>query len=181
LDILSTYSLRCSGLAENKAYYYRFLLKKTFFSQYPESQVENAKINVKVRVLKFPSLLKINFILEGEIVLPCDRCADDLEVKIKHKAKLIAKYGDETSDLTEIDEVMTLSKAETDLPIAQHLYEYVHLALPISRRHKRKADGTTGCNPKSLEELAKYTEKKVEKSTTVDPRWGKLNDLLSKK
>jgi uncharacterized metal-binding protein YceD (DUF177 family) len=92
--------------------------------------------------------------------------------------RLIVKSENDVS--SDDNDIIYLSADEYELDLRQHLYEFIHLALPIRRVHPADNDGKTGCNPemiKRLNELLIYEEKQ----NNADPRWDELKKLMNNK
>jgi len=60
--------------------------------------------------------------------------------------------------------------------LQQHIYEFIHLALPIRRVHPDDKKGNSTCDPimlKKLEELV------IDEDVDNDPRWDELKRLMN--
>ena len=47
-----------------------------------------------------------------------------MELEIDYSPSLYVNFGEETSDLTDIDDTMVLNKSEDKIELAKHLYEW---------------------------------------------------------
>lgn len=134
-------------------------------------------------------MFEMNFTLEGTVIVPCDRCLDDMELPIETNNRLVVKFGREYAE--ESDEVVVIPEDEGAINVAWFLYEFIALAIPMKHVH---APGK--CNKAMSSKLKKHTAKgsamsddmdddaaddvsfDEDSSTSVDPRWDALKGLL---
>ena len=93
---------------------------------------------------------------------------------MNNELKLIVKFGEAYID--DIEDILILPHAEYQLNVAQYIYEVIVLALPTKRVHPGVKDGTLKSNV-----LEKLKELEIKKQKEIDPRWDKLNELLTPK
>ena len=74
--------------------------------------------------------------------------------------------GDEDPD------VAYISKTESHLNVADWIYEFINLSIPMQRIHPDDANGKSGCNPKVLEMLEKMNQQEGDKK---NPIWKDLD------
>lgn len=149
-----------------------------------DSDIKTGSVQVKVSVKRVSSIFEFNFVLNGQVTVPCDRCLDDMFVDIDSKSRLIVKFGECYSE--ESDEIVIIPEQEGEINIAWFLYEFVALDIPMKHVHPA---GT--CNKamtakynkhkaisKDDEELgdddAEIDEADIEDS---DPRWDALKGI----
>lgn len=153
---------------------FAFDIDDHFFEDFKESEVTKGNVHVDVLLDKKTNMLEISFDLKGKVMVACDRCLDDVEMPIDFKAKLYVKFGDVTEEQT--DEIIVLSHNETELDIAQDIYEYVHLALPYKRVHPDDEKGESTCNKEMLQKLKEYL---TDRNEDTDPRWDGLKNFMN--
>lgn len=129
---------------------FEFALGNMFFEAFDYSEIEKADIAVYVTLDKQSTMMVLDFSLEGEVELPCDRCGDLLHQPIEGDYKLIVKLGDRSAIAD--DDVLVLGTSESDLDLAHHLYEFTHLSLPARRVHHCLNE----CNQEMLATIDKY-------------------------
>jgi uncharacterized metal-binding protein YceD (DUF177 family) len=88
------------------------------------------------------------------------------------------KFGEDIS--TDDADVIYISTDEHELDLRQHLYEFIHLALPIRRVHPADKDGKIGCNPEMIKKLNELLIDE-DKQNNTDPRWDELKKLMNNK
>ena len=171
MSYLNKYSIDFKGLSLG-SHSFEFKIGERFFSHFESSDVKLGRVKITVELYKASQNLKLDIILRGIVKLQCDRCLEYFEKRIKHIAILNIDFGEENSDLTDVDETITLSHNESRLALAQHFYEYVHLSLPYKRTHKNIED----CNQDMIEKLKEHI---VSDENKTDPRWDKLKIIYN--
>lgn len=146
---LRKYVVPFSGLKEGR-HEFEFDVDDSFFDQFDSSEIKKGKISVTVILDKNPQILEMNFIVNGTVHTPCDRCLDEFDLPVQYQGKLFFKFGEESYELS--DEIMILSSSESKINISQYIYEFVHLALPYRRIHP-DIDGISGCNSGMIQKL----------------------------
>jgi len=174
---LRQYSIQFSNLKEGK-YDFEFEIGKDLFDAFGNTEIIDAEIVIKVLFEKGTSHLSLAFDIQGVVQTECDRCLDPIEIEIDYCPSLYVNFGEETSDLTDIDDTMILARSEDSLELAKHFYDYVILNLPIQKYHPDNEDGSSTCNPEMLEKLENYMSGEV-KSVDIDPRWEKLKNMYN--
>ena len=149
-----------------------FTLDDTYFEALDGADVKKGSLHVSVSIRKATGFFEFNFHTDGEIVIPCDRCLDDMTLPVDTDNCLIVKLG---SVYSEEDDVIVVPENEGILDMAWLIYEFVALVIPIRHVH---APGK--CNPamtQALEELSSDRSSDEESNQPIDPRWAKLKDL----
>ena len=165
------YDMEFKGLKDG-LHEFEFEVEDTFFEHFEQGLVKVGSIHVKLKLEKRSSFLKLFFKLNGWVELICDRCLENYRQKLKHKSELFVKFGE--SDY-EDDEIIWVLPEEHRINLAQLIYEYIVLSIPIRHVHPDKK-GASGCNIEMLETLKKYEHKKEEKDEITDPRWSALKN-----
>ena len=149
-----------------------FILDDTYFEALDGADVKKGSLHVSVSIRKATGFFEFDFHTDGEIVIPCDRCLDDMTLPVDTDNCLIVKLG---SVYSEEDDVIVVPENEGILDMAWLIYEFVALVIPIRHVH---APGK--CNPamtQALEELSADRSSDEESSQPIDPRWEKLKVL----
>ena len=163
------------GLKEGK-HQFQFHIDDKFFEAFPEGDIHKGDLEIKVDLVKRSTGLETLFAIHGKVVVPCDRCLDDLEQDIDYQGKLFFEFGEETNEVT--DDLIMLSANENYLELTQYVYEFVSLSLPFQKFHGNDAKGHSLCNKEMLEKLNKLYSNN-EDDEIEDPRWDKLRDLIN--
>jgi len=164
------YIISYSGLSIGK-HEYEFNLNDKFFEELDYSEIKKGDVRIDVRLNKQSSMLMLDFIVRGDVTVPCDRCGDDCKVKLKGEYQLTVKFAGGATDAPMEDDLLTLSANDGELDIAHYLYEYTILSLPAKRVHAKESD----CNQDVIKKLKEVESSDAEHET--DPRWELLKGL----
>ena len=148
-------------------------LENDFFKALDGAEVKQGSLHVSVSIRKASGFFELLFHTKGYVVIPCDRCLDDMEQPVETDNRLIVKFG---SSYSEEDDIIVVPEDEGILDMSWFIYEFVALAIPIRHVH---APGK--CNPamtKALEELSADRSSDEESDQPTDSRWDKLKTLI---
>lgn len=170
---LSTYSIQFKGLKVGK-HILNFELDGCFFSLFEESEIKEGKLSANVNLTKHSQLLELDVNISGYVEVVCDRCLDSFNLPIGYKGTLFVKFDQGEPDSNE--EIVFLPTEESELNIAQYLYESICLSIPYQKYHGINSTKEDDCNKEMLKKIKKHTgSNKTGKQG--DPRWDKLKDL----
>ena len=121
---------------------------KEFFDSFENTEILDADVDIEVRVEKSGRYLGVDCEVEGDVVVECDRCLEDLEMPVDSHIALSIKYGEE-ENLEEHQEgereIIFIPEDSAEFDMSQIIYDYMCLALPMQRVHE---DGE--CNPETI-------------------------------
>ncbi len=125
-------------------------------------------------------MIQMDFKIEGSVELTCDRSLDLFDQPISFESKMIFKYGEEEKELSE--DVMVILKDTQTINIADLLFEFIGLQIPMKKLHPRFQDE----DDHSEEGAMVYTSNQddtadEQQEEDVDPRWAALKGLQNKK
>lgn len=140
---MESYKIAYKGLS-NGEHDFEFGVDGALFAAYENDEVLAADCRAKVHLTRGEAQLLVDVAIEGEVTVACDRCLEDCILPIDYEGQLVVKFSDEEQESD--GEVMWLFPGDTELDLAQYIYESVILSLPYQRVH---ADGE--CNPEMLE------------------------------
>ena len=149
-----------------------FDLNDSYFEALDNAEVKKGSLHVSVSIRKATGFFELSFHTVGTIIIPCDRCLDDMEQSVETDTRLVVKLG---SEYSEEDEIIVVPENEGILDMSWFIYEFVALVIPIRHVH---APGK--CNPamtQALEELSADRSSDEESAQPIDPRWEKLKNL----
>jgi uncharacterized metal-binding protein YceD (DUF177 family) len=113
--------------------------------------------------------------------LTCDRSLELFDYQINSDKKLIFKYSEVEGEIS--DEIIGVSKEVVKINIAQYLYEFIGIEIPMKKIHP-KFQQQNQEEDDSETELIYTTSKNEETENTIeepiDPRWLALEKLKSK-
>ena len=157
---------------------FRFEIGEPFFQAFENSQIKDADCSIRVSVFRHQTLLDIVCEVTGFVVVECDRCLEDLTLKVDIDPRLTVGFGNvEVDEDAEGDEdILVVDRSQSELNLNQFVYDYVCLSLPLVKVHPEGK-----CNPEMLRYLSESGGNETTPETdTVRPFEG-LKDLLESK
>ena len=171
MDILKKYKISFSGLQIGH-HSFDFQINDQFFESFEKSRVQKGNLFLKVEMDKSETMLQLHFSFKGEVTVTCDRCLDDFLYPLEFNELLIVKYGYKKHE--ESENILVIDANEYEIEIAQYIYEYVNLALPMQLIHPDLKNGESTCNPDFLKN---FEFQENEDDIEMDPRWEALKKL----
>jgi uncharacterized metal-binding protein YceD (DUF177 family) len=167
---VGAYTVNIVGLS-NKGHSFDFRIGDEFFQQYGTDLLPGGEFEAKVVLDKHETFIDAEFSITGKAKLVCDRSLEPFEEPLNINKKIMFKYGDEPTELT--DEIIIIARDEHRLELGQLMYEFISLEIPMKKLHPRfrkeeKDDKTEG-------KIVYKSESDDEPD--IDPRWEKLRKL----
>jgi len=150
---------------------FEFEFDSSFFKLFEDSIVENGAGNINVVLDKTPTMITLNFHLEGEVELVCDRSLDNFMFTINKEREVRLKYGDHQEELSE--DLFLISTNTQKIDVGQFVYEFISLAIPMKKLHPRYE------NDVDTDEMVFFSDDNEEDTSNegIDPRWNELKKL----
>lgn len=154
----------------NSSHEYDFEFNNKFFAEFEESIIEEGQGKIKATLEKSESLIKLTININGSIKLICDRSLDEFNLEINSTRSIVFKYGEEEQEIN--DEIMMITRNTQRLNLAQYVYEFIGIEIPMKKLHPRYEDG-------SQEDEMVYSDviKSDLEEKPLDPRWAALKKL----
>ncbi len=169
MDALEHFTIPVSGL-QNGPHEYDFSIDRTFFECFPESPIKDGKVAVHFIFDKRPDMYTMTFQIEGKVKTSCDRCLEEFDFPIEADEMLLVKFDEKEWEDAEIIYVL---KDTPRLNVARYIYEFINLAVPITKTHD---DADEECDP----EMLKYLQSESSDEPSVAPSvWDALRGLQS--
>ena len=163
------YRIPISGLALGQ-HTFHYVIKDEFFAGMDYSEVQQGDVLVDLDIEREEYMMTLTFHINGKVLVPCDRCADEFYIPIQNDQVFFIKLGNEPID--EADDVVALSPDEHDFDLSSLIYEFIILSIPMHRVHPEGE-----CNPEVLALLSHDEEPVEDEEVETDPRWAALKDL----
>ena len=112
---------------------FEYHLGEQFFKNMEDEEIRQADVLVKLTVNHSNDVYELNFTFSGTVIVPCDRCLDDLELPIDTSYHIIVKYGEDYKD--DSDEFIEIPESDNYLNVAYMIHDAVILAIPIKHVH----------------------------------------------
>jgi len=171
---LKKYKIPFSGLTTGK-HNFEFEIENSFFDCFEESLVKKGTLKALVDLQKQETMLIVNFAIDGIITLTCDVCLQEFDSPISVRERVLVKFVNESWD-EDTEEIMVLSKSDYELDIADLLYEFINVCVPIYTRCSEQGINQT-CDSKMLAILDEHTPDEEQEEEKTDPRWEALKNI----
>lgn len=171
MNKLQQYEIAFKGLKEGP-HQFKFKVGDVFFSHFKEAYIHRGNIDIVVDLDKRSNLLVLEVQFSGSIKTTCDLCCEEGDLPISGKEQLLVKF---TETPGEEEQVIYLMPGETTLNIAQHLYEFIALSVPIRKVPCADKYGEPTCDSEALNLIGN-----TEESENINPIWAELDKLKNK-
>ncbi len=149
MDALKHYTIPIQGLG-NGIHNFDFDINESFFAHFEHSPVQTSDLKVQIVLTKKPGVTSIVFNVKGTILTPCDRCLTDIHLPIEGSFPMLIKDAEELSE--DID-VIYVNSSQKKLEVAQYLYEFSLLSIPIIKAYDCDEDTPRPCDDTTLDKL----------------------------
>ena len=178
MNRLNAYNIDIFKLS-NATHNYDFEVSPSFFEEFEDSEVTVGQADVIVELKKSETMIETNIQVKGSVKLTCDRSSEEFDHLLDTRNNIIFKYGDSWEELS--DEVITIPRGEQRINLAQYIYEFIGLAIPMKRLHPRFDQDEVEDDETNEMVYSSYDEEEEESNSSatedVDPRWAKLKEI----
>jgi len=150
---------------------FSYRITDKFFEAYQQQDFQHCEANVKLILDKKNGFMLLKFDVAGKLEVICDRCGNTLPLDLWDEFNILVKLVEDPDIMNQQEEdpdVYYISKGESHLHIADWIYEFINLSIPIQRMCKPEDMGGPYCNKEVLEMLKKLD---VEKNKEQNPLW----------
>lgn len=157
---LDGYKVDLKGMATDTVSY-RWQADNDFFSAVQGSEIKQGLLDVALRVKRTSGAYELEFQLQGEVEVTCDRCLESMNQPIDAFCTLRVVMGE---DFVDDGDVVVIPAREGIINVAWNIYEFAALQIPLRHVHP------------DCEALSESSEEE-----RVDPRWAELKKLINSK
>lgn len=169
-----TLMIPVKGLPKGESTFH-FTIDGLFFSKFGNTRIKDADCSVRVSARRRSTVLEVVCTIGGFVVVECDRCLDDLPLKVDVERTLTVGFGAvDVEDAADEDDMMVVSPSDAEISLDQFVYDYVCLSLPLVMVHPEGR-----CNPQMLARLESGSHASEEHADGNNP-FGKLKEMLKK-
>lgn len=172
--LFDTLMIPVKGLPKGESTFH-FTIDGSFFSKFGNTRIKDADCSVRVSARRRSTVLEVVCTIGGFVVVECDRCLDDLPLKVDVERTLTVGFGAvDVEDAADEDDMMVVSPSDAEISLDQFVYDYVCLSLPLVMVHPEGR-----CNPQMLARLESGSYASEEHADGNNP-FGKLKEMLKK-
>ena len=159
---------------------YEYRVDDKFFSNYGNQDFAHCNAAIKLELDKKTSFMFLKFDIDGVADVNCDRCGNPLALRLWEEFKVMVKLVDNPDEMNEQEEdpdVYYISRSESHLHLADWIYEFINLSIPMQKMCPPDEIGGPQCNKEVLARLAKVEIKNNE----TNPVWKDLEQFKNLK
>jgi uncharacterized metal-binding protein YceD (DUF177 family) len=164
MKTLDHFSIPYRGM-KNGMHTFRFQVDNEFFKCFENSLIDVGNINVELDLDRRSDLAIADFRCKGTVLVTCDRCLLGFDLPIETEFTLHIKEGDADPDE---DEIIYINEYTSNLNVAQYIYEWITLSLPMVRMH----EDINSCDPQVINKLNVVSDKSED-----DNIWSNLKNM----
>jgi len=172
---IRSYDVHFAGLTIGK-HGFNYSIDDTFFSLFDTSLLKKGNCEVQLLFDKQAAHFELDFTMEGTVVIDCDRCTSTINYPIFTQFKLLIKFQDEEEKYEDTDEVLFIPRSESSVNVAQYIYEYLNLSVPMVRNCEYLEDKYKNCNQEVLK-LLNFGPEDTNKDLPDEDRWSALKNI----
>ena len=151
---------------------YEYEIGDKFFEAFQQQDFFHCKANVKLTLDKKSSFMLLKFEIGGSLEVTCDRCNNNLPLELWDEFNITVKMVEEPELMNSQEEdpdVYYISAGENHVDVANWIYEFINLSIPMQRSCSfEKMDGPY-CNKTAMDMLKKLSAAEEEKKE--NPIW----------
>ncbi len=155
-------------------HYFEYQVDNEFFAHYKPQDFSNCKANIKLELDKKSAFMLLKFDVDGTVDVSCDRCGNPLTLQLWEEFKVMVKLVDNPEEMNNQEEdpdVYYISRGESHLHLADLIYEFIYLSIPMQKMCAPDEMGGTQCNKEVLAKLT-HVESDIKEA---NPMWQALN------
>jgi len=156
---------------------FHYEIDDKFFAEYGDQDFTNCHAKVKLLFDKKNGFMMLKFDVDGTADVSCDRCGNTFNVRLWDEFNVVVKMVDEPGKMNDQEEdpdVYYISKTESHLSVADWIYEFINLSIPLQKLCADDAQGKSTCNEEVLDKLEQM-KNEAEKGT--NPLWKGLEQF----
>lgn len=129
MNVLREFDIEFIKLKEGE-HWFEYHISESFFKAF-NSSLTGREIVLKLQFLKSTNMFTLVFDLKGVIELDCDRCLTTIGIPIQSKHTVLVKVTEHLKENE--DDLIYITPHDYKINIAQHVYDFIYLSLPIKR------------------------------------------------
>jgi len=161
-------------------HHFEYSINNKFFESYGEQEFTNCTATVKLQLEKNTGFMMLKFDVGGQLEVSCDRCGNPLPLQLWDEFKLLVKMVEEPEVMNEQEEdpdVYYISRTESHIYVADWIYEFINLSIPMQKMCSEDEMGGPQCNIEVLEKLRKMEEDAVKDNNPIWKGLDKFKNL----
>ena len=140
---------------------FEYKVDDKFFTAYGEQDFNSCEASIKLSLEKNNGFMLLKFDIDGKAEVVCDRCGNNLNKQLWDEFKVIVKMVENPEIMNEKEEdpdIYYISRGESHLHVADWLFEFVNLSIPLQKLCNEDESGESQCNKEVLAQLKQMEE-----------------------
>ena len=171
----ATTKIRFSSLKYG-TYTYHYDVGDAFFKTFENESLTRGNVHFDLTLEKKETAMLLRFDFEGTVGTTCDRCLEEMDIPVSGSQTICIKQSDDEE--SDNEDLIILPTTAYEVDVAQWMYEFVVVAIPMHHVHADDEQGRSLCNPFIIDYLKRNEEEAPSNSATADPRWDTLRQLM---
>jgi uncharacterized metal-binding protein YceD (DUF177 family) len=154
---------------------FNYEISDRFFEAFQQQDFRHCKANVKLHLEKNNGFMMMKFEVGGTLEVICDRCNSNLPLDLWDEFNITVKMVEEPELMNgqeDDPDVYYISRGESHIDVANWIYEFINLSIPMQKSCGFENMNGPHCNPSALEVLKKMEPEENEKKD--NPIWKAL-------
>jgi uncharacterized metal-binding protein YceD (DUF177 family) len=156
---------------------FEYRINDKFFTEYGEQDFDHVEADVKLSLEKNTGFMLLKFDVGGTVDTHCDRCGNPLKVQLWDEFNIVVKMVEDPEVMNNQEDdpdVYYIGHNESHISVADWIYEFINLSLPMQKICPENEEGVSQCNPEVLEKLKNMEN---EAGETTNPIWKGLEQF----
>ncbi len=172
-ELKSEFLLPVKGLHIG-SHQYNYQLSDAFFSMFEFSIVKKGSFDVDLELEKKPSILVLDFTVNGTFSAPCDVCLKEIQIPLEASERYLLKY---VSDGGQSEDVIYIEDDDAELDVSNFILESIQLHLPLMNKIDCEETDYKYCDRTMLNFLDGNIDEDKEEGNDI---WGDLKNIKLK-
>ena len=151
---------------------FNYSIDDRFFEAYQQQDFRNCTAHIKLTLDKKSSFMLLKFEMGGKLEVNCDRCNSNLPLDLWDEFNITVKIVEEPELMNNQEDdpdVYYLSRGESHIDVANWIYEFINLSIPMQKICNFEDMDGPYCNKAAIDVLKKLETKEPEKKE--NPIW----------
>ncbi|MCW3118351.1 MAG: hypothetical protein JWM28_2433 [Chitinophagaceae bacterium] len=153
---------------------YEYEIKDKFFETYQQQDFRNCHANVKLTLDRKAGFMLLKFEIGGSLETNCDRCGNNLKIDLWDEFNIVVKMVEDPlamNDQEENPDIYFISHSESHIDVADWIYEFINLSIPMQKICGYDDASGPECNPAALTMLRELEPEEKPQEEKENPIW----------
>ncbi|MFN8291002.1 MAG: DUF177 domain-containing protein [Chitinophagaceae bacterium] len=153
---------------------YNYTIDDRFFEAYQQQDFRNCHASVKLLLDKKSSFMLLKFEIGGQLEVICDRCNNRLPLDLWDEFNITVKMVEEPELMNgqeDDPDVYYISRGESHVDVANWIYEFINLSIPMQKVCAYEEMNGPYCNPAAMDMLKKMVSEEEKTEKKENPIW----------